>query len=61
MTSPTHTTGDPHLVQVERMLPHQIEAAIAARRVVYLPLGSIEYHSHHLPLGLDGAAEHMTG
>ena len=58
MTSPTHTTGDPHLVQVERMLPHQIEAAIAARRVVYLPLGSIEYHSHHLPLGLDGLTAH---
>jgi len=58
MTSPA---GDLHPVQVERMLPHQIQAAIAARSVVYLPLGSIEYHSHHLPLGLDGAAEHMTG
>jgi len=58
MTSPA---GGPHPVQVERMLPHQIQAAIAARSVVYLPLGSIEYHSHHLPLGLDGAAEHMTG
>ena len=53
--------GDVYPVQVERMLPHQIRAAIAARSVVYLPLGSIEYHSHHLPLGLDGAAEHMTG
>ena len=45
-------------VRVERLLPHQIEAAIAARSVVYLPLGSIEYHSHHLPLGLDGLTAH---
>jgi creatinine amidohydrolase len=52
------TTGGPHPVQVERMLPHQIQAAIAARSVVYLPLGSIEYHSHHLPLGLDGLTAH---
>jgi len=49
---------DPQQVQVERMLPHQVEAAIAARSVVYLPLGSIEYHSHHLPLGLDGLTAH---
>jgi creatinine amidohydrolase len=47
---------NPHPVQVERMLPHQIKAAIAARSVVYLPLGSIEYHSHHLPRGLPVAA-----
>jgi creatinine amidohydrolase len=45
-------------VQVEQMLPHQVEAAIAARSLVYLPLGSIEYHSHHLPLGLDGLTAH---
>lgn len=49
---------DPWQVQVELMLPHQVEAAIAARSVVYLPLGSIEYHSHHLPLGLDGLTAH---
>ena len=55
MTSPA---GDPRPVQAERMLPHQIQAAIAARSVVYLPLGSIEYHSHHLPLGLDGLTAH---
>ena len=58
MTSPTHPTGDAHPVQVERMLPHQIQAAVAARSVVYLPLGSIEYHRHHLPLGLDGLTAH---
>jgi creatinine amidohydrolase len=26
--------------------------------VVYLPLGSIEYHGHHLPIGLDGLSAH---
>ena len=55
MTSPA---GDPRPVQAERMLPHQIQAAIAARSVVYLPLGSIEYHRRHLPLGLDGLTAH---
>jgi creatinine amidohydrolase len=45
-------------VQAELLLPHEIEAALAVRPVVYLPLGSIEYHSHHLPVGLDGLNAH---
>ncbi len=50
----TTTSG----VQVELLLPHEISEALAARSVVYLPLGSIEYHSHHLPVGLDGLNAH---
>jgi creatinine amidohydrolase len=45
-------------VQVELLLPYEIDAALAARSVVYVPLGSIEYHSHHLPVGLDGLNAH---
>ncbi|HEY0240874.1 MAG TPA: creatininase family protein [Friedmanniella sp.] len=45
-------------VQVELLLPSEIDAALAARPVVYVPLGSIEYHSNHLPVGLDGLNAH---
>ena len=45
-------------VQAELLLPDEIDTALAARSVVYLPLGSIEYHSHHLPIGLDGLNAH---
>jgi creatinine amidohydrolase len=49
---------DARAVQVELLLPYEIAAALAARPVVYVPLGSIEYHSHHLPVGLDGLNAH---
>jgi creatinine amidohydrolase len=39
--------------QIERLRPHQIEAALAERSLIYLPLGTIEWHCHHLPVGLD--------
>jgi creatinine amidohydrolase len=45
-------------VQVELLLPHEIDDALARRSVVYIPLGSIEYHSRHLPVGLDGLNAH---
>lgn len=48
----------PVRVQAELLLPHEIEALLAARPVVYVPLGSIEYHSRHLPVGLDGLNAH---
>jgi creatinine amidohydrolase len=51
------TTGAAR-VQVELLLPHEIDAALDVRPVVYVPLGSIEYHSHHLPVGLDGLNAH---
>lgn len=45
-------------VQAELLLPYEIEAALTAQPVAYLPLGSIEYHSRHLPIGLDGLNAH---
>jgi len=40
-------------VQAEFMLPHELSAAVASHPVAYLPLGSLEFHAAHLPIGLD--------
>lgn len=34
--------------------PAGLEARLAACPALILPLGTVEWHSHHLPLGLDG-------
>jgi creatinine amidohydrolase len=44
--------------QLELLRPHEIRAALAARSVVYLPLGTIEWHAEHLPVGLDALTAH---
>ncbi len=44
--------------QIERLRPHQIAAALAERSLIYVPLGTIEWHCHHLPVGLDGLTAH---
>lgn len=36
------------------MFPEEIAERLAARPLLVLPFGTIEWHSHHLPLGLDG-------
>lgn len=51
-------TFDPRPFQAELLLPQQISDALSACSLVYLPLGSIEWHSHHLPIGLDGLTAH---
>jgi len=38
---------------IERLSPQQIEERLARASVAYLPLGSLEYHGPHLPIGLD--------
>lgn len=40
-------------MRYELMLPHQIRAAIDGNWPVVLPLGVLEYHGEHLPVGLD--------
>jgi creatinine amidohydrolase len=45
-------------VQIELLRPHEIEAALGITATVYMPLGTIEWHSHHLPVGLDGLTAH---
>ena len=44
--------------QIERLRPEQITAALAERSLIYLPLGTIEWHCHHLPVGLDALTAH---
>jgi creatinine amidohydrolase len=45
-------------VRAELMLPWQLRAAMAARPVVYIPLGTLEWHCEHLPVGLDALTAH---
>lgn len=44
--------------QIERLRPHQIRAHLAERSVIWLPLGTIEWHCEHLPVGLDALTAH---
>jgi creatinine amidohydrolase len=44
--------------QLERLRPAQIRAAMADCPRIWLPLGTIEWHSEHLPVGLDGLQAH---
>jgi creatinine amidohydrolase len=36
------------------LLPHQMDAIMARYPIAYVPSGTLEWHSYHLPLGLDG-------
>lgn len=36
------------------MLPQELQEAVAELPVAYLPLGTLEWHGPHLPLGADG-------
>ena len=40
-------------VQYEEMLPHEVVAARTACPVAYLPVGTLEWHGVHNPVGLD--------
>lgn len=43
---------------IERLSPQQIEDRLARASVAYLPLGSLEFHGPHLPIGLDALTAH---
>lgn len=44
--------------RLEYLLPHEIRARLSEQPVVYLPLGTIEWHCEHLPVGLDALTAH---
>ena len=44
--------------RLEFLPPGEIAARLAMRPVVYLPLGAIEWHCTHLPVGLDALTAH---
>lgn len=50
--------GEAREVQWERMLKHELDAAVAAFPVAYLPFGICEPHGLYNPLGLDGLKAH---
>jgi creatinine amidohydrolase len=45
-------------VRFELQLPWMLRAIIAQRPVVYIPLGTYEWHGEHLPVGLDALTAH---
>jgi creatinine amidohydrolase len=53
----THLPPD---VQMQTMRPGQLEAAMRAFPVIYVPFGLIEWHGRHLPLGNDALKAHVV-
>src|SRR5712691_4554409 len=49
------------LWRLERLFPDDMQARLAACPAVVLPLGTIEWHSYHLPVGLDGLVAQAIG
>jgi creatinine amidohydrolase len=41
-------------VRLERLRPAEVRDALAAAPIAWVPLGAIEFHAEHLPLGTDG-------
>jgi creatinine amidohydrolase len=52
------TNDLPTSVQMQFLRPAELEAAIRAFPVVYVPFGLIEWHGRHLPLGNDALKAH---
>jgi creatinine amidohydrolase len=46
------------IVEFELMCPAEVLAARSRAPVVFLPVGPLEWHGPHLPLGTDGLAAH---
>ena len=44
--------------QLERLIPEQIYSGLADKSIIYIPLGAIEWHGLHLPIGLDSMTSH---
>ena len=49
---PTKQGGTPK-VRHDELLPHEFRTRLAQRPIAYLPLGTLEWHGEHLPLGSD--------
>lgn len=47
-------------VRAERLSPAELDARIAEAPIVYLPLGTLEFHGPHLPIGLDAFTGHAV-
>lgn len=49
------------LLRLEELFPTDLAARLEICPMLVLPLGTIEWHSHHLPLGLDGLVAQRIG
>lgn len=47
-------------VRLEFLRPDQVAAHWARSPIAYVPIGCIEYHGPHLPLGVDGLTAHAV-
>lgn len=52
--------ADPKKVEYEWMTPDEVVRARAAAPVAYLPIGPLEWHGPHLPLGTDALRSHWV-
>lgn len=50
----TNDASAPREVRLERLHPAELRAAMAEAPVAWVPLGALEFHAQHLPLGTDG-------
>ena len=52
---PTKELNYAYVMQMrfENLKPQELEKIIKTSGIVYLPLGTLEWHERHLPLGLD--------
>jgi creatinine amidohydrolase len=50
--------NDERAARLELLRPHEIRDRLAQRSLVYVPLGTIEWHCEHLPVGLDALTAH---
>ena len=44
------------MYRLEELFPDELQERLNERPILILPFGTIEWHSYHLPLGLDGIA-----
>ena len=58
MTSHSHQTPQRETICWERMLPREFREAMERLPVVFLPLGTVEWHGEHDALGLDALKAH---
>lgn len=47
-------------VRAEFLAPAELDARLAEASVVYIPLGTLEFHGPHLPIGLDALTAHTV-
>lgn len=50
---PSENAGSAGKVRYEELRPHEFRKRLAERPIAYLPLGTLEWHGEHLPLGSD--------